>query len=145
MICAAVIEPGTSGRTPGFSSTADSAMPKAEPQSVPDSAVHRIDDDVYRESSVVVTLEPLVAPVVVPLAAVVLVGIQHADPAAMLDGAKVVVHQVVAPSVQFMRRLRRPVGKLKERSVEFVSDWNLVEGVGPREHPAHLLLERRGV
>src|SRR5690606_19748705 len=58
----------------------------------------RIDDDVDRELRVVLGQEALVAPVVVPFAAVVLVAVEHAEAAADLDALQVVVHEVVAPA-----------------------------------------------
>ena len=70
---------------------------------------HRVDDDVDRELGVVLALEALVPPVVVPLAAVVLVAVEHADPAAVLDPAQVVVDDVVSPAVQLVRGRRRTV------------------------------------
>ena len=74
---------------------------------------HRVDDDVDGELGVVLALEALVAPVVVPLAAVVLVAVENPDPPAMLDRAEVVVDDVVSPTVQFVRGGRRPFRKRK--------------------------------
>src|SRR5829696_2873193 len=43
---------------------------------------HDIDHDIDGEAGVVFTLETLVAPVVVPLASIILVAVQHAEPGA---------------------------------------------------------------
>ena len=79
---------------------------------------HRIHHDVDRELGVVLPLEALVPPVVVPLAAVVLVRVEHAEPAAVLHPAQVVVDDVVAPPVELVRGRRRAVGKLEEAAIE---------------------------
>ena len=79
---------------------------------------HRVDDDVDRELRVVLALEALVPPVVVPLAAVVLVAVEHADAPAVLDRAQVVVDDVVTPPVQLVRRRRRAVLEREEAAVE---------------------------
>ena len=68
---------------------------------------HRIHHQIDRELGVVLALEALVPPVVVPLAAVVLVAVEHAQPAAALDPAQVVVDDVVSPPVQLVRGRRR--------------------------------------
>ena len=52
---------------------------------IPTSLRHCVDDDVDRELRVVFPLEPLVPPVVVPLAPVVLVAVEHADPPLVLS------------------------------------------------------------
>ena len=75
---------------------------------------HRIHDEVDGELRVVLALESLVAPVVVPLAAVVLVAVEHAEPAAVLEPAQVVVDDLVAPAVQLVRRRRRAVSNVKK-------------------------------
>lgn len=64
--------------------------------------------------------------VVVPLAAI-LVGIQDTYAAVMLDGAKVIVDKVIAPAVQLVGCLWRPIGELAERSIERVRSGKLVE------------------
>src|SRR5688572_8848293 len=81
-------------------------------------ARHRIYNDIDAETGVVFTLESLVPPVVIPFAAVILVRVEHAEPAFVLDATQIIVHEVVAPSVQFVRGLRWPLGKLEKRSVD---------------------------
>src|SRR5690606_13907497 len=78
----------------------------------------RIDDDVDRELRVVLGQEALVAPVVVPLAAVVLVAVEHAQAAVDADALEVVVHQVVAPAIELEAGRRRAVGEAEETAVE---------------------------
>src|SRR5687767_10419065 len=85
---------------------------------------HRVDDKIDRELRVVLGPEPLVLPVVVPLAAVVLVRVDDAEPAAALDAAQVGVHDVVAPAVELMAGLRRAVGELEKGAVEPVGAGN---------------------
>src|SRR5688572_24235806 len=75
---------------------------------------HGVDHEVHGKLGVVLCPEALVAPVVIPLAAVVLVRIEHRHPAFTFDGAQIVVHHVVAPAIEFMRSLRRAVGKIEE-------------------------------
>ena len=48
----------------------------------------------------------------------------------MLDAAQVVVHDVVAPAVQLVRRLRRAVGEREERAVERMRVRQLRERAG---------------
>src|SRR5262245_44465108 len=90
---------------------------------------HRIHDDIDAELRVVLTLEALVPPVVIPLAAVILVRIQHAEAAVVLDAAQVLVHEIIAPPVELVGGLRRPVRELEERSIERVRPGDLVERV----------------
>src|SRR6185503_6136705 len=105
---------------------------------------HRVDDDVDGELRVVLAQEALVAPVVVPLAAVVLVAVEHGDAAAALDRLQVVVDDVVAPPVQLVRGLRRTVLELEEAAIDRVRRRQLRQGV-VRERRAHLLFERARV
>src|SRR4051812_42997979 len=79
---------------------------------------HGVDDDVHRELRVVLRAEALVAPVVIPLAAVVLVRVQDAQPALPLDAAQIVVHDVVAPAIELMARLRRSLRKTEKRPIQ---------------------------
>src|SRR5678816_978167 len=69
----------------------------------------RIHDDVDREFCDVFSQPALVAPVEIPLAAVVLVAVEHAEPAVDRDSAQVVVHEIVAPAVQLHGGRRRSV------------------------------------
>src|SRR5436190_3482156 len=69
----------------------------------------RVQHDVHRELRVVLGEEALVAPVVVPFAAVVLVAVEEPEAAVDLDALEVVVHEVVAPAVQLERGRRRTV------------------------------------
>src|SRR5512145_1668535 len=82
------------------------------------SAGHRVHNDVDRKARIVVALKTFVPPVVVPFAAVILVGVQHAEAAAMFDAAQIVVDEIVAPPVQLVRRLRRSIGEAEERVIE---------------------------
>src|SRR5690606_6770437 len=66
------------------------------------SCAQRVDDDVHRELRVVLGQEALVAPVVVPFAAVVLVAVEHAQATVHLDALEVVVDEVVAPAVELV-------------------------------------------
>src|SRR5690606_15616592 len=75
--------------------------------------------DVDGELGVVFGEPALVAPVVVPFAAVVLVAVEHAQAALVLDALEVVVHQVVAPAVEFEAGGGRAV-ELEETRVQRV-------------------------
>src|SRR5690606_34729417 len=101
----------------------------------------RIDDDIDRELRVVLGQEALVAPVVVPLAAVVLVAVEHAQPAIDLDPLEVVMHQVVAPPVELEARGRRPIGEPEETVVQRMVVGQLVQRIGTEDR-RHLRLER---
>ena len=98
----------------------------------PPSARHRIHDDVDRELRVVLALEALVPPVVVPLAAVVLVAVEHAEPAAVLDAAQIVVDDVVPPAVQLVRGGRRAVLEREEAAIERMLAWAASAACPPR-------------
>ena len=60
----------------------------------------------------------------------------------MLDAAKVVVHDLVAPPVQLVRRRRRPLVEREEAAVDAdVSRAASASSVRARKRRAHLLLE----
>src|SRR5690606_15626505 len=103
------------------------------------SSVECVHHDVDGEAGVVFREPALVAPVVVPFAAVVLVAVEHAEPALVLDAFQVVVHQVVAPAVQLEAGGRRAV-ELEEAGVERMRAGQLGERVRP-EDGGHLGLE----
>src|SRR5210317_1673959 len=77
---------------------------------------HCVDDDVGREARVVCHHEALVAKVVVPLAAVILVAVQHGNAPVDLDSLQVFVHEAVAPPVKLLCGARRPI-EFEERVV----------------------------
>src|SRR5687768_4183440 len=79
-----------------------------------------VNDKIHRKPSIVFTPKSLVPPVVVPLAAVVLVRVHDAQASATLKTAQVVVNNVVAPAIQFVARLRRTIGKAEERAIQRV-------------------------
>src|SRR5205823_11504808 len=87
--------------------------------------VHHVNDDVDGEPGVVFAEEALVAPVVVPLAAVVLVAVEHGGSAAALDAFQVFVHDIVAPAVELVRRSRRPALEREEAAVDRMRDGQL--------------------
>src|SRR5436853_6509287 len=78
---------------------------------------HRVDGDIDGEFGIVVAQEAFVPPVVVPLAAVVLVAVQNRKTIAPLDALQVVMDDVVAPAVELVRRLRR-TGKGEEAAID---------------------------
>ena len=83
----------------------------------------------------------LVLPVIVPLATVVLIGVDHAEPTVALDAAKVAVDDVVAPAIELVTRLRRTV-EPEKRAIERVALRNLRQHIRTRERARHLRLER---
>jgi hypothetical protein len=98
---------------------------------------------VDREAGVVLGQPALVAPVVVPLAAVVLVAVEDADAPVDLDRLQVVVHQVVTPAVELERGGGRAVVEVEERVVERVVVADLAQR-GGAEDGGHLRLEGLG-
>src|SRR5580765_2572687 len=87
-------------RSPRRTICADAGIAVASTQTASSTLIspHHIDDDVDGEFGVVLAQEALVAPVVVPLAAVVLAAVQHRVPSAPIDPFQVLVHDVVAPA-----------------------------------------------
>src|SRR2546423_15446184 len=79
-----------------------------------------IDDYVDAEARVIAGEKALVAPVVVPFAAVVFVRVEHSYAVVNLYGLKILVHHVVAPDVQLVRSGWRPGPGLGERIIEQV-------------------------
>src|SRR5262249_18333572 len=65
--------------------------------------------DVHGEAPGVDRLEAVVLGMVVPLRAVVLAAVQHADAAVALVREQMLVDEIIAPSVQFVARRRRSV------------------------------------
>src|SRR5690606_7340009 len=104
---------------------------------------HGVDHDVYAEPGIVLGQEALVAEVVVPFAAVVLVAVEDRDAAVDLDCLEVVVDQVVAPAVQLQARGWRPVLEREERAVERMVVGNLPQ-CRRAEDRGYLRLERAG-
>ena len=80
----------------------------------------RVQQNIDAEFGVVFGQEAFVAEVVVPLAAVVFVGVKHAEAAVDFDAFQVVVYQVVAPAVQLEGSGRRAIGELEELRVDDV-------------------------
>src|SRR5690554_2849367 len=107
------------------------------------SRCQRVDDDVDRELRVVLGQEALVAPVVVPFAAVVLVAVEHPEATVDLDALEVVVHQVVAPAVELVAGGGRAVGEAEEAVVQRVVVGQLVQRIGAEDR-RHLRLEGPG-
>src|SRR3954451_11762004 len=70
---------------------------------------HRVDDEVHRELGVVLRPKALVLPRVVPLAPIVLIRADDAYPSVAVHAAQIAVHDVVAPTIELVRRLRRTV------------------------------------
>src|SRR5450432_4547186 len=104
---------------------------------------HRIDHDVDAKLRIVLGEKTFVAEIIVPLAAVVLAAVEHADPTVDDDGLQIVVHEVVPPAVQFEGRGRRSLLEAKERPVEGMVIRDLHERIRPEDH-THLLLEGPG-
>ncbi|EEF93703.1 hypothetical protein CATMIT_01664, partial [Catenibacterium mitsuokai DSM 15897] len=107
-----------------------------------ESRVQRIHHDVDPELGVVLGQEALVAPVVVPFAAVVLVAVQQPEAPVDLDAFKVIVDQIVAPAVEFETGRRRPVED-EEAAVDRMVLRQLLQRLGA-EDLGHLRLERLG-
>src|SRR5215210_4987213 len=78
----------------------------------------RVDDDIDAEACIVLDGESLVRPVVVPFAAVILVGVEDSDAPVNLYRLQVIVNDVVAPAVQLVRCRGRTVLELEEGAVE---------------------------
>src|SRR6185503_15909247 len=89
----------------------------------------RVHHHVDGELGVVLRQPALVAPVVVPLAAVVLVAVEDGDAAVDLDRLEVVVHQVVAPAVELEGGRRRAVVEVEEGVVDPVRLGDLAQRV----------------
>src|SRR4030095_11224579 len=63
---------------------------------------HRIDNDVDGELGVVLAQEALVPPIVIPLAAVILVAVEHGEAIRSFDALEVVVDDCFPPSVELV-------------------------------------------
>src|SRR5690554_254947 len=103
----------------------------------------RVDDDVDRELRVVLGQEALVAPVVVPFAAIVLVAVEHPEAAVDPDALEVIVDQVVAPAVELVAGGGRAVGEAEEAVVQRVVVGQFLQHV-VAEDRGHLRLEGPG-
>ena len=71
------------------------------------SGVQGVHHDIDRELGVVFGKEALVAPIVIPLTAVILVAVKQAETAVEFDAFEVIMHDIVAPAIQFETGGRR--------------------------------------
>src|SRR5690606_9254766 len=81
-------------------------------------------------------------PVIVPLATIVLVAVEHAEAAVDADALEVVVHQVIAPAVELEAGGRRAV-ETEEAGIDGVVARQLAQGVAAEDR-RHLRLEGTG-
>src|SRR5207342_1814398 len=119
-----------------FNSDSDTSFMRRRP-----SAVQCVHHDVDREPGVVLGQEALVAPVVVPLAPVILVAVEHAEAAVDLDAAQVIVHEIVAPPVQLEAGGGRALGEAEETAVQRMVVRQLAQRLGAEDR-RHLRFER---
>src|SRR5690606_4169045 len=116
-------------------------MPRSTPSAVRRirSAGERIDDQVDAELCRILLERALRLGVEVPLGAVVLVAVQQADTVIHEDRVEMQMEQIVAPSVQLVVRVRRPILEHEEAAVDLVIVRHLLE---PAEQPLDLLRRR---
>src|SRR5688572_7542159 len=103
---------------------------------------HCVNDEIDCELRVIACAKALVAPVVIPVPAVILVRIDDTQPASPLDAAQVIVHHVIAPAIQFLAGLRRSLRVTEKRAVQWMAVGDLRQHIGALEGAAHLALER---
>src|SRR3954469_8215915 len=84
------------------------------------SAREGIDDDVDPEARVVDGREALAVGVIIPLGAVVLAAVQHADAIALQHSLQVLVDEIVPPAVHLLARWRGSVSELEEAAEDLV-------------------------
>jgi len=72
---------------------------------------HGIHYNIHPEFCIVLRKKSLVAKVIVPFAAIVLIAVQYADTVLHDDSLQIVMHQVVPPSIQLKGRIGRPFFK----------------------------------
>lgn len=75
--------------------------------------------DVDAETSIVDFVEPFVSEVIIPLTAIVFITVKNANFVIELNRFEIIVNQVIAPPVEFLRRRRRTVEREEDR-IEFV-------------------------
>src|SRR6188474_1157280 len=81
-----------------------------------DSPRQRIHHDVHTESSIINTVKSLVSKIIVPLAAIVLVTVQDSDLIIDFYRFQVVMNNIIAPTIEFLRSRGRPI-KFEEHRI----------------------------
>src|SRR5688572_11133499 len=81
----------------------------------------RIDHDVHAEPRVVHAVEALVLGMLAPFGAVVLAAVQQCDAIPAHDGLELAMDEVVAPAIQFVAGVRRPIREREERRIDGVA------------------------
>src|SRR5712671_6859332 len=99
------------------------------------SAREGIYNDVHAEARVVHSREALAVRAVIPLRAVILAAVQNPDATALHHRLKILVHQIVTPSVELVARRRRTVAELEEAAIDLVVVRQII---GRRECPRDL-------
>jgi hypothetical protein len=83
-------------------------------------SVEGVEDDIYSEFGIVLGKEAFVPEIVVPFTSIVFIAVENAD--AAIDGncLQVVVHEIIAPTVELESGVGRTFLKMKERTVHRV-------------------------
>src|SRR5687768_3432880 len=118
------------------------ARPTPEaPSPKPQALAHRVHHQIDRKPRIVFPPKAFIPPVIIPLAAIILVRVENAQPAAPLQAAQVIVDDVVSPAIQLVTRLRGTFRKAEEGPIDRMRVRDLRQRIVARENARDLGLE----